>query len=112
MPKVSQSWECRMAALNENWDNCRSELFKAVISEEGLHNQVCHVCKTNIITIRCYSCHGKRFCTSCDLIIHEDHPFHDRDAFMNGFFQAVPPTHTVGDNGDLVNTSMFINIYL
>ena len=33
--------------------------------------------------------------------IHETNPLHDRDVWVNGFFQEVPPTTIVSEDGSL-----------
>lgn len=106
-PKETKQWDKRMFALNENWDSCRSEIFEVLVSEEAsLGNEFCCLCLKQDCKIRCYSCFGKRFCGACDLIAHEHNQFHDRDVFVSGFFQAVPPTTSINDDGDLISISM------
>ena len=43
-------------------------------------------------------------CPSCDEKVHQFLPFHNRDGYLNGYFQAIPPTITVDDNGTMQTT--------
>ena len=61
----------------------------------------CHVCQSRNAVIRCMDCCNVLYCNSCDEAFHQGHPFHDREAFMDGFFQPIPPTTTVDDDGCL-----------
>ena len=45
------------------------------------------------------ACPKKFFCPSCDQDVHSLLPFHDRDGYVNGFFQAIPPTVTIDESG-------------
>ena len=96
----SQSWETRMVNLSTNWDNIRKLLLEAVLSCEGLPSpNRCHMCLEGKACIRCHDCPKKFFCPSCDQDVHSLLPFHDRDGYVNGFFQAIPPTVTIDESG-------------
>lgn len=111
-PTETKQWDKRMSSLNDNWESCRSEIFQALVSEEAsMENELCCLCLKNDCRIRCYSCFGKKFCGACDLIAHEHNPFHDRDVFVSGFYQAVPPTTSVNGDGDLISRSMLQKLF-
>ena len=96
----SQSWETRMVNLSTNWDNIRKLLLEAVLSCEGLPSpNPCHMCLEGKVRIRCHDCPKKFFCPSCDQDVHSLLPFHDRDGYVNEFFQAIPPTVTIDESG-------------
>lgn len=96
----SQSWEIRMVNLSTNWDNIRKLLLEAVLSCEGLPlPNRCHMCLEGKVCIRCHDCPKKFFCPSCDQDVHSLLPFHDRDGYVNGFFQAILPTVTIDESG-------------
>lgn len=40
-------------------------------------------------------------CSNSDERIHEQKPLHDRDVWMNGFFQEISPTDAVLEDGSL-----------
>lgn len=89
-----------MVNLSTNWDNIRKLLLEAVLSCEGLPSpNRCHMCLEGKVRIRCHDCSKKFFCPSCDQDVHSLLPFHDRDGYVNGFFQAIPPTVTIDESG-------------
>lgn len=89
-----------MVNLSTNWDNIRKLLLEAVLSCEGLPSpNHCHMCLEGKVRIRCHDCPKKFFCPSCDQDVHSLLPFHDRDGYVNGFFQAIPPTVTIDESG-------------
>ena len=108
-----QTWADRMATLSENWSSCRRELFEAMVVREGLpSSRSCESCQTGRIAMRCREC-GKTMCVSCDQAIHKDLPFHERDAFMDGFFQPIPPSSALDDNGFLIQIGIYtVHIYV
>lgn len=96
----SKNWETRMFNLTSSWDNVRKQLIEAVLSCEGLPSpDVCSICLEGKVCIRCIECPKQFMCQSCDEMVHESLPFHDRDAYVNGYFQAIPPTVGVDEKG-------------
>ena len=89
-----------MTNLSSNWDSARKLLMEAVLSCESLPSpEQCQACLSGNVLIRCHDCPKKFFCPSCDNKIHALLPFHNRDGYVNGFFEAIPPTVTVDENG-------------
>ena len=96
-----------MVTLSENWSSCREELFEAMVIREGILDATCQLCQRGSCVIRCTECHAT-MCGPCDEVHHKDLPFHDRDAFVNGYFQAIPPTSAVDDSGCLKQIRMYV----
>ena len=42
----------------------------------------------------------KFMCSSCDEKVHQGLLFHNRDAFVNGYFNAIPPTVVIDSRDD------------
>ena len=89
-----------MLNLSSNWDNTRKLLLEAVLSSESLPlPDHCRTCFENKVRVRCNECPNKFFCPSCDEKVHSLLPFHNRGGYVNGYFEAIPPTTTVDENG-------------
>lgn len=97
---ATKKWDTRMSNLTMKWDSSRKCLLEAVLSCEGLPSpNICpHCCKGKVL-IRCSDCPKRFYCPSCDRKVHSSLPFHGREGFVNGFFEAIPPTITIGENG-------------
>lgn len=104
---LENNWERRMESLNENWESSRPQIFKSILLSQGSHmlSQQCVICAKQKCDVRCIECGGKRMCTECDVKIHQDLLFHDREAFVDGFFRHIPPTVIVNEDGKLLQTS-------
>ena len=96
----SKNWETRMVNLSSSWDNNRKLLLEALLNCESLPSpDHCGICLEGKTLIRCHDCPKKFFCSLCDGNVHSLLPFHNRDGFVGGFFQAIPPTVTIDENG-------------
>ena len=96
----SKNWETRMVNLSSSWDNNRKLLLEALLHRESLPSpDHCQICLEEKTLIRCHDCPKKFFCSSCDVNVHSLLPFHNRDRFVDGFFQAIPPTVIIDENG-------------
>ena len=96
----SKNWEKRMSNLTSRWDNVRKQLIEAVLSCEGLPSpDICSICLEGKVCIRCIECPKQFMCHLCDENVHKFLPFHDRDAYVNGCFHAIPPTVGVDGKG-------------
>ena len=89
----------------DSWESARPELFEAVVSKMAFKKHtLCDKCGLKEITIVCYDCHlGKHLCWLCDVKSHENFPFRDRLALVNGFLKAISPNIGVNSKGDLIN---------
>jgi len=97
-----KNWETRMFNLTSGWDNVRKQLIEALLICESLPSpDICSNCLEGNVCIRCIECPKQFMCQSCDEKVHESLPFHDRDAYVNGYFHAIPPTVGVDGKGYL-----------
>ena len=67
--------------------------------------QLCAICAKGKCDFRCVECVGKKMCSECGAMIHQDLLFHDREASMDGFYRHIPPTVNVNEDRKLVQTS-------
>ena len=97
---LPKTWETRMSHLSSNWDSTRKLLLlEAVLSCESLpFPEQCQACFSGKVSIRCHDCHKN---------IHSSLPFHNRDGYVDGFFEAIPPTVSVDENGDKQNIGKY-----
>jgi hypothetical protein len=98
------AWTKRMMSVDASWESSRSSIFDALLRSHAVPSPdaTCFSCHEGHAVIRCHQC-GPRvlLCSACDEKIHETNTLHDRDVWMNGFFQAVPPTTIVLEDGSL-----------
>ena len=103
MKSSSQSmWTKRMQSVEAIWENSRSAIFAAVLKSHAVPDseEDCLMCQENRAVVRCRHCGPTALlCNSCDETTHETKPLHDRDIWVNGFYQPVPPTETVLTDG-------------
>ena len=89
-----------MVNLSSSWDNNRNLLLEALLNLESLPSpDHCQICLEEKTLIRCHDYPNKFFCSSCDVNVHSLLPFHNRDGFVDGFFQAILPTVIIDENG-------------
>ena len=89
-----------MVNLSSSWDNNRNLLLEALLNLESLPSpDHCPICLEEKTLMRCHDCPKKFFCSSCDVNVHSLLPFHNRDGFVDGFFQAIPPMVIIDKNG-------------
>ncbi len=98
-----------MQSVESTWESSRAAIFKAVLESQAVPSPdaLCFICGKAAV-IRCHQC-GPRvlMCSTCDEEIHEKKPLHDRDVWMNEFFQEIPPTTSVQDDGSLGFSSSY-----
>ncbi len=97
--KHETEWEQRKRIADESWSAIRSNLhtcnlLKNCIPEVGT---MCSLCNTSEAMLRCISC-KKVLCRICDDKVHMEQPFHDREMWLNGFFQGIGSRETVVDS--------------
>ena len=93
----SREWIKRKRALDENWADVRANLhmwtlMKACIPCTG---SKCDNCMNDAV-IRCTSCR-RILCAICDDEMHIKQPFHDREIWINGFFEGISNRQTITD---------------
>ena len=105
--KRTMSWEQRMENTNINWESCRSAIFETMLSCQAPTLQTCSHCDVKSGYIKCMQCcGGQRLCGTCDQLLHENQPFHDRQyVFADGFFQYIQPTESTDDDGNIIKIS-------
>ena len=93
--------------LHSNWETNRPGLFANIVCCQAppAPNQLCSICQVLPAVLRCIECGMQQFlCTSCDDRTHEKCPTHDRQAWINGYYQYILPTQTVNaESGEIVN---------
>jgi len=107
----SREWTKRKRALDENWADVRANLhmwtlMKACIPCTG---SKCDNCMNDAV-IRCTSCR-RILCAICDDEMHIKQPFHDREIWINGFFEGISNRQTITD-GEVCVTERPIPVYL
>ena len=98
-----------MENTNTNWESCRSAVFETMLSCQAPTVQTCLHCHMKCGYIKCMQCcKGRRLCGTCDQMLHENQPFHDRQYIVaDGFFQYIQPTESTDDDGNLINVSKY-----
>ena len=94
---------------NTNWESFRSTVFETMLSCQVPIVQTCLYCHMKCGYVKCVQCcKGRRLCGTCDQMLHENQPFHDRQYIVaDGFFQYIQPTESIDDDGNLMNVSMY-----
>ena len=110
--KEYTAWEKRKQNMEENWAKSRAYLFNCLIEKESIpgNDKGCERCTENIAVLHCTTCQ-KVLCSECDNLIHCDFPFHDRQIWINGFFEGIPNNQTLVD-GILVPVGMRCHIHI
>ena len=114
------AWQKRMTNLDENWQSVRETIFESVVcSFDPPHSSIlCCKCGTSEAMLRCCECGINRFlCVNCDDEVHQSLPFHNREIWLNGYFEHILPTETVSEEKQLTHVGMFYyimskNIYM
>ena len=89
-----------MVNLSWSLDNNRKLLLEALLNRESFPSpDHCQIYLEEKTLIRCHDGPKKFCCSSCDVNVHSLSPFHYRDGFVDGFFQAFPPTVIIDENG-------------
>lgn len=67
--------------LNNAWFHKEEDIFVSFVSSHGCFQKHCELCsKTLHNVIKCNHC-KKHLCESCDLVIHLNSPFHQRNFY-------------------------------
>ena len=96
-------WTKRMQAVEAVWETSRCAIFAVMLKSHAIptNKTVCSECSKER-AIRCLDCGpGVLLCDSCDEALHQMKPLHDREIWINGFYQQVAPTETVLSDGSL-----------
>lgn len=108
-PKLQQNWDQRRMANIDSWESTRPVIMTNVLQRYAVQTTNCHQCSNQQAAIRCHDCQTKTLlCSNCDLTVHSECPFHDRQGVINGFYQAIPPTVAIDSlSATLVSISKF-----
>ena len=103
--KNQRDWGKRMEMINTNWEASRKCLFEQMLKVSSPNVQKCCRCNTEAAIFRCSQCVYNNLCSLCDEAVHCSNPLHDREAFLNGFYQPIKPTLSVNADSHLVTVS-------
>ncbi|XP_028403925.1 uncharacterized protein LOC114526511 [Dendronephthya gigantea] len=99
-------WQKRINNLEENWENARGAIFHSVLCSFAPPTSSLHCSKIdcpNDAQLRCKQCGVFQYlCVNCDEEVHQCQPLHDREVWINGYFQYILPTESITDDGKLV----------
>ena len=98
-PRSEQTaWEKRRQNLEENWANSRSHLLHSLMFRETVPVNVnCCKCRLQKSVVHCTTC-SKLMCSECDSKVHSKYAFHNRQAWLNGYYEGIPNNHSVVDD--------------
>ena len=76
--------------------------------------QECISCGNRKALIRCLECAPATavLCASCDEVLHESAPFHDREVWSGTHFIAVSPTTSIDEQSLQLKTIGLYGIYV
>eukprot|EP00794_Sanderia_malayensis_P014508 gene14508-16017_t len=101
------AWERRKVNLEGNWANARNDLFHALLLRNSIPEKHAVCCKRNLneAVIKCQECR-KFLCSECDGILHNKCPFHNRNVWINGFYEGIRNNETVFDSNIITIASL------
>ena len=106
-------WEKRTTSSDSNWENWRHQLFSAVLNSyvipEG--DVMCMACGSEPALIKCSLCVSQYLCPDCDDAIHSEKPLHDRQEWLNGFFNDMKAEQSVSKGKEIIVKSVYILLY-
>lgn len=95
---ASHNWALRQALSEDQWREARPKLLDGLLASDRVDHCPCDHCHFQEAVIRCKDCLPKpRFCSNCDISIHQNLVFHNRDSVVDWFFKALPPSAVVED---------------
>ncbi|XP_046863236.1 uncharacterized protein LOC124456981 [Xenia sp. Carnegie-2017] len=98
------AWQKRMENREENWESMREKIFNVTVSSFAppLSAMKCSRCNENEAVLRCRQCGVLRYiCRECDDDVHENNPLHDREVWLDGYFQYIKPTQSISSDGKI-----------
>ncbi|XP_059921902.1 uncharacterized protein LOC132468207 isoform X1 [Gadus macrocephalus] len=67
-----------------------------MVAQQNAETGICQQCGSSPAAVRCRDCRPHPLlCAECDVSLHRNQVFHNRDATIAGFFQPLPPTTCV-----------------
>ena len=95
-PQASTVWSTRKTLISGWWAKERPRLVNTVMGKQYVATRVCQQCQGHPEVIRCCDCRPHPFlCGQCDVSVHQDRVFHNKEAMIHGFFQPLPLTTCV-----------------
>ena len=113
--KKVMPWRKRMSNVNVSWEFSRPRLMKAMLHVQAQNEKICSLCGERPALVRRNQCFGDRLqniCGSCDLGHHQLLPFHDREVFHSGYYEFVPLTTGINDDGSMITISKYCEIII
>jgi hypothetical protein len=108
-----RTWHERQNILNESWEGVRSGLMETLLQTKfaigSFDDILCESCNDARAVIQCEDCYLKRYlCGNCDVEMHKNHPFHDRDAILNGFHEPIPSTVSINSKQEWITVGKYL----
>ena len=106
-------WQKRSTSSDSNWENWRHQLFSAVLNSYVIPqgDVMCMACGNEPALIKCSLCVSQLLCPDCDDAIHGEKPLHDRQEWLNGFFNYMKAEQSVSKEKEIIAKSMYILLY-
>lgn len=104
------AWQKRMENREENWESMREKIFNVTVSSFAppLSAMKCCRCNENEAVLRCRQCGVLRYiCRECDDDVHENNPLHDREVWLDGYFQYIKPTQSISSDGKICSIGKY-----
>lgn len=100
--KKKKTWSQRMEIEDQKWSEKRTDILDCLKSTYSL-SHICQICREEQSILKCTEC-LKDICSACDLIVHENYPFHNRSSFESGHLEPILPTEYFDSKNTLMNT--------
>ncbi|XP_048066670.1 uncharacterized protein LOC125280281 isoform X3 [Megalobrama amblycephala] len=95
---ASHDWALRQTLSEERWQEARPKLLDSLLASDCVRRGPCDHCNMKEAVIRCKDCLPKpRYCGQCDVSMHQNMFFHNRETLIDGFYKPVPPSTAVQD---------------
>ena len=106
-------WQKRTTSSDSNWENWRHQLFSAVLNSYVIPDGdvTCMACGSEPALIKCSLCVSQYLCPDCDDTIHSEKPLHDRQEWLNGFFNYMKAEQSVSKEKEIIVKSLYILLY-
>ena len=88
----------------------REKIFNVTVSSFAppLSAMKCCRCNENEAVLRCRQCGVLRYiCRECDDDVHENNPLHDREVWLDGYFQYIKPTQSISSDGKICSIGKY-----
>ncbi|XP_073726496.1 uncharacterized protein [Misgurnus anguillicaudatus] len=94
--QASTDWLTRKSLISGWWEKERPRLVNIIVAGQHAATRICQHCGNGPAVIRCCDCRPHPFlCGQCDVRVHREQVFHNRDSMTHAFFYPLPPTTCV-----------------